>query len=140
MLGQSLAFVLLYFEREGLKLMLPASKLSTQVRSPIDQAAAEELLQDIVGLDSTLNKNWKMRNRKSLERLDSGDPLQVAIVYKGLREIKLAKGSLNNSDRRLLDLAEELLVEELSHALGKSQEETRSNLEACSSPTRSSAA
>lgn len=133
MMGQKFTFAFLFFERDGLKLMLPEKKLRENVRKPMDKLTAEGVFTQIEELEITLDKNWKIRSKRNRERLDSGNPLEVAEVYKGLAHIKLAKGSLNNSDRRQFDLSRDLLTEELSHALGHSPERTHQLLEACCS-------
>jgi RNA polymerase-interacting CarD/CdnL/TRCF family regulator len=77
----------------------------------------------------SLSSSWKVRSRRNLERLSSGDPLQLYEVYQGLQELKEKKGRLNNSDRKQHSQALELLTEELSLALDKTPEQTQLLLE-----------
>lgn len=129
LLGSEYSFAVLFFPREELSMSLPAKKLDDSVREPLTQADAEELLSKAKEQIEPLNSSWKVRNRKNIERLASGDPVQLMTVLHGLQKLKDKKGSLNNSDRKHLTLSMELLIEEFSIALGESPEATKSRLE-----------
>ena len=73
--------------------------------------------------------NGLERNRKNLERLASGDPVQLITVLRGLHAIREEKGNLNNSDRKHLTQSLDLLSDEFSVAFGEPIEETRQRLE-----------
>jgi CarD family transcriptional regulator, regulator of rRNA transcription len=138
-LGTEYSFAVLFFDREDLKVSLPAKKLEETIRKPISQDSATEILRTNSGNLEPLNSSWKVRNRKNLERLSSGDPLQLLTVFRGLQALKIKKGSLNNSDRRHLNMSLELLTEEFSVALGEPPETTRLRLEKAYSETADAA-
>lgn len=75
-----------------------------------------------------LSNSWKVRNRNNLERLASGDPVQLLTVFRGLYDIKEQAGTLNLSDRKQLNLALSLLADEFSYAFKESIDETKERL------------
>jgi RNA polymerase-interacting CarD/CdnL/TRCF family regulator len=129
LLGTEYKFAILFFPREELQISLPAKKLDETVREPLNEAKARELLDEMSGMHESLSKSWKIRSRKNQERLSSGDPLQLYMVFRGLLELRSEKGSLNNSDRKQLTLSLDLLAEELSVALDKTPEQIKVILE-----------
>lgn len=122
LLGQELSFVHLYFEREELKLMLPAKQLANTVRAPINAKRAARLIDALSDIEPDIAKSWKARHRRNQELLESGDPRKLAEAFKTLALLKHKKGSLNNTERRQFQLSQELLVEELSYACGESEQ------------------
>ncbi len=131
-LGTEYSFAVLFFDREDLKISLPAKKLEETVRKPISSSGATAILETEASSLEPLSPSWKVRNRNNNERLASGDPLQLLTIVRGLQDLKSKKGSLNNSDRKHLNLSLELLTEEFSIALGQSPETTRVCFEQCS--------
>ncbi|MFA5508575.1 MAG: CarD family transcriptional regulator [Vulcanimicrobiota bacterium] len=129
LLGAEHKFAILFFPREELQISLPAKKLNDTVREPLTESKARELLSEMSDIQESPNKSWKIRSRQNQERLASGDPIQLYLVYRGLLELRNQKGSLNNSDRRQLTQSLELLAEELAVALGKTDEQARVLLE-----------
>lgn len=65
--------------------------------------------------------------------------MQLYHVFQGLQAIKEKKGSLNNSDRKQLTLAQELLAQELSLALGTDEEVMKEKLEEIASTEETAA-
>ena len=112
---------------------MPAKNLDDTVREPISENKAQELLDSVNDDQESLSPSWKVRSRRNQERLSSGDPLQLFQVYRGLLELKTAKGSLNNSDRKQLNQSLELLADELAIALGKTSEQAKALLERATS-------
>lgn len=129
MLGTEYKFAILFFPRQKLEISLPSKNLDDTVRKPLGPAKAKALLEQMEEVEMTLDKNWKSRNRNNLERLSSGDPMEIFQVYQGLSTIKSQKGTLNNSDRKMHQLSLDLLVEELAFALNKSDDEMTTILE-----------
>lgn len=129
LLGSEYSFVVLFFPREELRISMPANKLEDSVRKPLSPEHARSVLATPNDNLEPLHSSWKVRNRKIQERLSSGDPLEVLTVFRGLQALKEKKGSLNNSDRKHLDLSLDLLTEEFSAVLDESPERIRGRLE-----------
>lgn len=124
-LGSRETFAILHFQREDLRMMVPRKSLPDTVRNPIKAGVAEKVLEHLESWDGALSGNWKTRNRKNQQRLESGDPFELSQVYKGLLALQEKKGRLNSSDRRQLHLSLDLLTEELAVALKATPEAAR---------------
>jgi CarD family transcriptional regulator len=62
-----------------------------------------------------LNSDWKVRFKENAEKMQSGNLLQVAEVFKGLLEIHLEK-PLSFREKKMLERARHMLVSEISIA------------------------
>lgn len=133
LLGSKIKFAILYFEREQLEMMVPIGDLPAKVRSPIDESQAQKVLTHLEEWDGNLAKEWKTRNRRNQERLESGDPMELSHIVKGLTVLQEKKGRLNSSDQRQLDRSLALLAEELAVALGTTPEAMNERLATCCS-------
>ena len=129
LLGSEYSFVVLYFPREELRVSMPKNKLDDSVRKPLTPKHAKSILATPTDNLEPLHTSWKVRNRKNQERLSSGDPLELLTVLRGLQALKEKKGSLNNSDRKHLDLSLDLLTEEFSAVLDEKPEHIRERFE-----------
>ena len=117
-------FAQLYFERDGLTLMLRQKDLDKTIRNPIDAGEAEKLLDHLENWEGKVSGQWKARANANQEAMDRGDPYDYAEVYKGLSILE-AEGSLRASDRAHLNQSLEFLAEELANALGKTRDQAR---------------
>lgn len=117
-------FAQLYFERDGLTLMLRQKDLDKTVRNPIDANEAKKLLDHLQNWKGKVSGQWKARANANQEAMDRGDPYGYAEVYKGLSILE-AEGTLRASDRAHLNQSLEFLAEELANALGKTRDQAR---------------
>ena len=62
-----------------------------------------------------MSGNWNRRYRENLERLKSGDPMEVAAVIKGLMCRDQQRG-LSTGERKMLYVAKQILISEVSLA------------------------
>ena len=87
-----------------------------RVPNALRRADAEDphrqLLGAIPGLEIDRTTNWNRRYRENLNRLKSGDLLEVARVIKGLMWRDREKG-LSNGERKMLHSAKQILVSEV---------------------------
>lgn len=118
-------FAKLYFKRDKLTLMLRKQDLAETVRNPINAKEARRLLDHLESWKGKMSKQWKARANANQAAIDRGDPYGYAEVYKGLSQLE-DEGTLRASDRVHLNHSFEFLVEELSNALKKTPEQTRS--------------
>ena len=82
------------------------------MRPVVSGAKAEELMTAMEGIEVDMTQNWNRRYRENLERLKSGDLLEVARVVKGLRQRESQRG-LSNGERKMLHTAKQILISEL---------------------------
>jgi len=77
---------------------------------------------------STENQTWNRRYREYMEKIKTGSVFEVAEVLRDLILIKIDK-DLSFGERRILNIAKNLLVKELSIAKNISEECIRQELE-----------
>jgi len=120
-------FAQVFFEREGLTLMLREEDLDETVRKPITATEAKKLLNHLEGWDGSVRKEWKARANAHQEAMEAGDPFAYADVYKGLSKLE-AEGGLRATDREHMKKSLDLLVEEVACALGETYEQARDQI------------
>lgn len=82
------------------------------VRPVIDCEQADRILASIPNIQVEMTSNWNHRYRENLERLKSGDLLEVAWVVKGLTQRETSRG-LSTGERKMLHSARQILISEL---------------------------
>ena len=82
------------------------------MRPVVSVAKAEELMSEMEGIEVDMTQNWNRRYRENLERIKSGNLLEVARVIKGLRQREGQRG-LSNGERKMLHTAKQILISEL---------------------------
>lgn len=82
------------------------------VRPVMDAAEAEQLLCALPGIQVDIEQNWNRRYRENMERLKSGDLMQVAQVIKSLLLRDNERG-LSTGERKMLHSAKEILISEV---------------------------
>ena len=82
------------------------------MRPVVSGDKAAELMDAMEGIEVEMTQNWNRRYRENLERLKSGDLLEVARVVKGLRQRESQRG-LSNGERKMLHTAKQILISEL---------------------------
>lgn len=107
--------------------MLREQDLAETVRKPIDASEAKKLLNHLESWNGKVRAGWKARANANQMALEGGNPFDYAEVYAELRKLE-ADGSLRAADRQHMNKSLDLLVEELSNALGKTPEQARRQL------------
>lgn len=82
------------------------------VRPVIDGEQADRILKEIPKIQVNMTSNWNHRYRENMERLKSGDLLEVAWVVKGLTQREASRG-LSTGERKMLHSARQILISEL---------------------------
>ena len=82
------------------------------MRPVVSGAKAEELMSEMEDIEVDMTQNWNRRYRENLERIKSGNLLEVARVIKGLRQREGQRG-LSNGERKMLHTAKQILISEL---------------------------
>ena len=134
-------------ENEYYVLKMPTGEMSIMVpvlnsaviglREIVSAEYAIGLLEAFPGLDVCMQQNWNKRYRENVEKIKSGDPMEVAAVVKGLMSRDAQRG-LSTGERRMLHSAKQILISELVVALGRSFEEIEQTLLACIGKTETS--
>ena len=85
------------------------------VRSILSGDETERVLGKIPDLQVEMDTNWNHRYRENMERLKSGDLLEVAKVAKGLM-LRDARRGLSTGERKMLHSARQILISEIGLA------------------------
>ncbi|MDR1299462.1 MAG: CarD family transcriptional regulator [Oscillospiraceae bacterium] len=107
----------------GMVVMIPTEMSELiGVRPIIGSDEAESLMDAIPDIDIEMTSNWSRRYRENMERLKSGNLLEVARVVKSLMARDVARG-LSTGDRKMLVSAKQILISEMVLSQHKSYEE-----------------
>ena len=106
-----------------LKVMVPMTAAQVVGLRPVMQAHdAEELFAVLATQEAAVaTQTWNRRFRAYTEMLASGSPTEIAKVLRDMNRLKFDK-DLSFGERRLLDQARNLLVEEMALALDQTAE------------------
>jgi CarD family transcriptional regulator len=99
------------------------------VRPIVDPEAAESLLDMIGSIETDMTQNWNRRYRENMQRIKSGNLLEVAKVVKGLMSRDSEKG-LSTGERKMLHSAKQILISELVLSQKKTYEEVEMRINA----------
>lgn len=111
--GQLGSYYVFRMPSGGLTLKIPTGSCGAiGVRALSTSGRIREVLSAIPGLEIDRTSNWNRRYRENLNRLKSGDLLEVARVIKGLMWRDREKG-LSNGERKMLHSAKQILVSEV---------------------------
>ena len=93
------------------------------VRPVMDAAKTGAVLDAMGKIDVSMASNWNRRYRENMEKLKSGDLLEVAGVVKGLTHRDQARG-LSTAERKMLRSARQILISELVLSQDSTYEDT----------------
>ena len=112
--------------REYLVLRVAYGDLTLMV--PCDNTEeVEEVFAVLRKKEARMPTNWSRRYKNHVEKLKSGDVYQVAEVVRNLSIRDKDKG-LSAGEKRMLGKARQILVSELTFAIGVSEEEAEQKL------------
>lgn len=107
----------------GMMVMIPTENCEEiGVRPVIDKDEGERVIAAFGDIEVEMEHNWNRRYRDNMERLKSGNLLEVARVVKGLMLRDVNRG-LSNGERKMLHSAKQILISELVLSQGSNYEE-----------------
>jgi CarD family transcriptional regulator len=98
------------------------------LREVINDEEVEEVFAVLRKKDVRMPTNWSRRYKNHVEKLKSGDIYQVAEVVRNLSNRDKDKG-LSAGEKRMLTRARQILVSELTFALGVDEAEAQKKLD-----------
>lgn len=130
--GVTRSYYVLHIPIGDMTVLIPTEAMGNiGVRAVVDCETAEHVLETVKTLEIDSAKNWNQRYRDNMDKLRSGDLIEVSRVIKGLLLRDRVK-VLSTGERRMLHSAKQILISELVLALEKSSEEIDARLcEAC---------
>lgn len=121
--GVTQSYYILRLPMGSMKLMLPVDKIDEiGLRDIIDKSKLEELKEVLSGESDMAQGSWNKRFHATLDRLKTGDILEVAAVVRNLTRQNLKK-KIPGGERRLLELSRQILISELVYVLDKNPDE-----------------
>ena len=98
----------------GLVLKIPTSNIEAIGIRPLGSyEQIEAVFIRLPQLSAEMNGNWNRRYHENLERLKSGDLMEVAVVIKGLM-LRDRQHGLSTGERKMLHTAKQILISEVS--------------------------
>lgn len=128
-MGEHKSYYILKLPMGSLKVMIPVDNAENiGLREVIDKEELSAVLEVLKAKPEKAVGSWNKRFQANLDRLKTGDLKEVASVARNL--IKQDKERrISSGEKRLMDLAKQILVSELIYAADKDIEEVESWLE-----------
>ena len=128
--GKVESFYVLRLEDNGLRILVPVDKSDQVGLRPVAGADdVQEVLQILREKAVRCDRHtWNRRYRGFMEKIKSGSLFEVAEVFRDLYRLKSTK-TLSFGERRMLDTARGLIVQEISVARKKDEEAVVRELE-----------
>jgi CarD family transcriptional regulator len=127
--GEEKEYLVLRLAYGDLTLMVPADNTDeVGLREVINDEEVEEVFDVLRKKDVRMPTNWSRRYKNHVEKLKSGDIYQVAEVVRNLSSRDKDKG-LSAGEKRMLNRARQILVSELTFAIGVSEEQAEKKLD-----------
>lgn len=111
--GAYVRFYVFQMPVSGLTLKIPVENSHlVGLRAIATRERIEEVIRSIPALGVDMTTNWNHRVRENMERLKSGDLMQVAGVIKALMHRDSTRG-LSTGERKMLHSAKQILISEI---------------------------
>ena len=122
-LGEGKSYYILQMPMGNMKVMIPTDNVDNiGLRDVIPEEAVDKVRDVLREKPEKASGSWNKRFHANLDRMKSGDICDVAAVARNLilqdRQRKVSSG-----ERRLMDLARQILVSELVYACNKTPDE-----------------
>ena len=124
-LGELHKYYILQISISDMKVMLPVNNTETiGIRRIVSENAANDAIDHFLKCEEDENNNWNQRYRENIEKMKSGNLIDVATVAKTLM-LRDSKKSLSNAERKMLSNAKNILISELVLAKGMTADEIK---------------
>lgn len=114
------------------KILVPIGKEDrVGLRPVMDQSMIEQLFELMRNREIAFeHETWNRRSRRYMDKIGSGDPLQLAEVY---RDFSVLKGRkvLSFGEKKMWEMSRALLVQELGTALNTTEEDASVQMDGC---------
>ena len=128
--GASATFYEIKILDNGMKIWAPVEKAYANGMRQIIDAEDVDKVYDILRDRETPtdNQTWNRRYREYMQKIKTGDPLEVAKVLRDLALMKMEK-NLSFGERKMFDQAQSLLVQEIAVAKDSEEDAVRAEIE-----------
>lgn len=129
--GQYKSYYVMQIAKVGMRVMIPTESCdAVGIRPIVCREEADRIFSCIPQLEVVVDNNWNKRCRDNMERIKSGDLLEVAAVIKSLVYRDNERG-LSTGERKMLHNAKQILISEMVLSKGESYESIEAQLYAC---------
>ena len=112
-LGELREYYVLNIPSVDMKIMIPVDNCDKiGVRDVISKAEVETVMGVLGGETTPMESNWNRRYRENMEKLKTGDILQVAEVVRNLMRSDRRK-RLSTGEKKMLTNARQILISEI---------------------------
>lgn len=129
--GETNDFYVIKILDNGLTYKVPVTHTGANgIREIIPPEAVEKVYEVLKDRDTPADKQtWNRRYREYMNKIKTGDPLEVAAVLRDLARLKNEK-ALSFGERRMYDQAHSLIVQELAVAKDVDEQLVKEEIEA----------
>ena len=122
-------YYILQLPNRSMVVMVPTENCEEiGVRRVVDQTQADQVMAAIPNIQVEMTANWNHRYRENMERMKSGDLLEVARVVKGLMRRDSRRG-LSTGERKMLHSAKQIIISEIALVEGCAYQDAEERLE-----------
>jgi len=126
--GEMRSYYVLEIPTGHVRVMVPVDgSVAIGIRSVIDRDAAQEVLAAFPDIEADAAQNWNRRYRENMQRLKSGQLVEVARVVKSLM-VREREHGLSTGERKMLMTARQILFSELVLATGETEDALEARL------------
>ena len=113
-LGDVNDYYILKMPMGQMKISVPVHKIKDLgIRNVMDKEKAEEVRRVLGKSVAEEEENWNQRYKDNLEKLRTGDILEITEVYRSLYILDSTKG-LSMAEKKILNAAKKMLISELA--------------------------
>ena len=128
-LGKEQSYYVVRMPIGNMKVMVPMENArEVGMRDVIDKEKAAEVMRAFRTSEMDVIQNWSKRFRDNMEKIKSGNILEVAAVVKSLMMRDRRKG-LSTGERKMLSSAKQIMISEIVVATGIHHEDIENRLE-----------
>lgn len=113
-LGEFHSYFVLRLCIKSLKIMIPVDNVeSLGLRYVVEEEELEEMFEILSGKKTRMAESWNKRYRENLDKLKTGDVVEIAIVVRNL-ELRDREKSLSTGEKKMLANAKQYLASEVA--------------------------
>jgi len=123
-LGKQQSFYILRILDNGMTIMIPQDNVgAAKLRGIIQKIEVRKVFHILKDRDVTIdNQTWNRRYREYMEKINTGSIYEIAEVLRDLHLLRAEK-ELSFGERKIMDMAKNLLVKELAVARNMKESE-----------------
>lgn len=128
-LGELRKYYVMRIPTGEMKVLIPLDNVEESgLRGVISEEQIQEVLTVLQSRDIEMSSNWNRRYRANMEKIKTGDILEVAEVVRNL-SLRDREKSLSTGERKMLENARQILISELVLAKGIEEQQMETWLE-----------